>query len=358
MENFKVYDKVLEFVGKHPSLAKKAGATVLATMLAGTPIMGTTYAESNNSGTNVTQTTETTSAADLLASLLASKPERQHYEMTLEEYENGAATAFQELNKYINYEHMIEDVLATYYITNYEYISDELSEKLIEKGYIADTDMFDPDGKPEMDRSGWKNINYYNRLVNTINDYNEGKIQREYYAGKISGMENYIDASVLCAEAFDKEDMHELFEKWYKEYNLKKDTIRSNEYFMEAHKHLTHLNSEEKESQLYEASMGARYSELKIYGNEVMDFQTDYMYENYDYKALDEYFKPDELRQNQWFLRDDFEKQECPDELYFCARMYGEHYHFVRDEVNKEIFTTMRNKELAKDKLESQVKSK
>ncbi len=246
---------------------------------------------------------------------------------------------------------MTEDVLAAYYITNYEYISDELTETLIEKGYIADTDMFDPDGKPEMDRSGWKNINYYNRLVNTINDYNEGKIQREYYEGKKSPKEDYIDASILCAEAYDKEDMHELFEKWYDEYDLTKDSIRSNEAFMEAHKHLTHLNSEEKVSQLFEASLGARYTELKIYGNQVMDFQTDYLDENYDYKTLDQYFQPDELRQNQWFLRDDFNNdQECPDELYFCARMFGEHYHFVRDTVNLELFTTMRNKELARDK--------
>jgi hypothetical protein len=104
--------------------------------------------------------------------------------------------------------------------------------------------------------------------------------------------------------------------------------------------------------------MGARYTELKIYGNEVMDFQTDYMYENYKYAELDKYFKPDELRQNQWFLRDDFEKQDCPDELYFCARMYGEHYHFVRDEVNKDIFSVMRTRELARETQEKIERSK
>ena len=339
MTNIKIGGKILDIVKQNQKLSKRIAAGALGLFMTFSPVGNTVNAEQSESKTS----------ADIIASLLHSEPEEQHYEMSLEEFENGAVAAYQNLTGYINYEHMMEDVLASYYITNYEYISDELTETLIEKGYIADTDMFDPDGKPEMDRSGWKNINYYNRLVNTINDYNEGKIQREYYDGSISPIENYIDASVLCAEEYDKEDMHELFQHWYNEYNLAKDTIRSNEAFMSAHKHLTHLNSEEKVSQLYEASIGARYTELKVYGNQVMDFQTDYMDENYSYEELDKYFKPDELRQNQWFLRDDFEKQECPDELYFCARMYGEHYHFVRDEVNKELFTLMRTKELSKD---------
>lgn len=348
MTNIKVGDKILDIVKQNQKLAKRVAAGAVGLFMAFAPVGSTTKAEQ----------AESPKSADIIASLLSSDPQEQHYEMSLEEFENGAVAAYQNLTGYINYEHMMEDVLAAYYITNYEYISDELAETLIEKGYIADTDMFDPDGRPEMDRSGWKNINYYNRLVNTINDYNEGKIQREYYDGSISPIENYIDASVLCAEEYDREDMHELFEYWYNEYNLAKDTIRSNEAFMSAHKHLTHLNSEERVSQLYEASIGARYTELKVYGNQVMDFQTDYMDENYSYAELDEYFKPDELRQNQWFLRDDFEKQECPDELYFCARMYGEHYHFVRDEVNKELFTLMRTKELSKDSNQEQNKTK
>jgi len=355
MKNLNLRDNIFDILNKNTKLAKKYLSAAAAFVIASTPVVGTTFAEGNNtnSNTEISNEVDNKSAGDELAALLSAKPERQHYEMTLEEFENGALAAYNYLKGYIDYEHMPSDVLAAYYLTNYEYISDELTEQLIEKGYIADIDMFDPDGKPEMDRSGWKNINYYNRLVNSINDYNEGRIQREYYEGNISDKSNYIDASVLCAEAYDKEDMHELFEKWYDEYDLTKDTIRSNEAFMEAHKHLTHLNSEEKESQLFDASIGVRFSELKIYGNQVMDFETDYMYENYDYKELDEYFKPDELRQNQWFLRDDFEKQECPDELYFCARMFGEHYHFVRDTVNKELFTVMRNKELSKDKSKS-----
>lgn len=339
MKNLKIEEKLFEIIKKNQKLSKRIASGTLGLVMAFGPVVSMTKAEQ----------TQSQSSADFLASMLTAEPEKQHYEMTLESFENGATAAYKELTKYIDYEHMIEDVLAMYYITNYDYISEELTEQLIEKGYIADTDMFDPDGIPQMDRSGWKNINYYNRLVNTINDFNEGKIQREYYEGKKSPIEEYIDASIFCGEQYDKEDMHEIFEHWYNEYDLTKDTIRSNEEYMESHKHLTHLNSEEKVSQLYEASMGARYTELKVYGNQVMDFETDYMYENYDYKALDEYFQPDELRQNQWFLRDDFEKQECPDELYFCARMYGEHYHFVRDEVNKELFSVMRTRELAKD---------
>jgi len=348
MEKLKMGDKLLEIIRNNQKLSKRITAGALGLFMAFAPAHELAKAEQ----------TETPSSATYLASLLNAEPEEQQYEMTLEEFENGAAEAYQYLKQYIDYEHMIEDVLAMYYITNYEYISDDLTEELISKGYIADTDMFDPDGIPQMDRSGWENINHYNRLVNSINDYNEGRIQREYYDGSISPIENYIDASIFCAEEYDKEDMHELFELWYKEYNLEKDTIRSNEPFMQAHKHLTHLNSEEKTSQLYDASLGARYTELKVYGNQVMDFQTDYMYENYKYSDLDVYFLPDELRQNQWFLRDDFEKQDCPDELYFCARMYGEHYHFVRDEVNKDIFSVMRTRELARETQETIERSK
>ena len=362
MKNLKLGDKFAEIL-KNPAIAKKTGAALIAGLLAVAPVAEVANAESNTTDTQVTQSGNELTAGDSLAALLAGGqsqeaelPERQHYEMTLEEFENGALNAYNELSKYINYEHMVEDVLASYYITNYEYISEELEEQLIEKGYIADTDMFDPDGIPQMDRSGWKNINYYNRLVNSINDYNEDRIQREYYdvknkTGVKSPMEAYIDASVLCAEEYDRQDMHELFEKWYNEYDLTAGTIRNNEAFEQAHKHLTHLNSGEGQSQLYEASMGARYTELKVYGNEVMDFQTDYMEENYSYDELDEYFKPEELRQgSQFFLRDDFENQtECPDELYFCVRWFGEHWHFVRDEVNKELFTVMQTRELARD---------
>lgn len=368
MTNLSLREKIIEFLSNYKYVTKKGAALGAAAIMTLTPVMSTVVnAESNANGanTNLTENGEAPSqAGDFLSGLLAAQPQRQHYEMTLEEFENGAKEAYQYLSKYINYEHMIEDVLASYYITNYDYISDELAEQLIAKGYIADTDMFSPDGVPTMDSSGWKNINYYNRLVNNINDFNEDKIEREYKdarngEGAKSAPEAYIDASILCAEQYDREDMHELFQLWYDEYNLEKDTIRSNDAFMQAHKHLTQLNSGEGASQLYEAGMGARYSELKIYGNEVMDFQTDYLDDNYDYQALDEYFIPEELRQNQWFLRDDFNKQqECPDELYFCARMYGEHYHFVRDEVNKELFSTMRTKELARDASQSEEKTK
>ncbi len=354
MKNLKLREKVAEVLDK--SALKKAAAYGTALMLAVTPVMSSVHAESN-AGTKETQ-----SSADILAGLLGKNEEkaeeRQQYQMTLEDFENGATAAYQELTKYIDYEHMIEDVLAAYYFTNYEYISDELTEQLIEKGYIADTDMFDPDGKPEMDRSGWENINHYNRLVNSINDYNEGKIQREYNEGKKSPKEEYIDASLLCAEAYDRQDMHEIFEKWYDEYDLTKGTIKSNEAHTAAHKHLTHLNSEEKDSQLYDASIGARFTELKVYGNEVMDFETDYLDENYKYKDLEKYFKAEELRKGQWVLRDDFEKQECPDEIYFVVRWYGELHYFARDTVNKELFTLMRTKELARESTTEKVNKK
>ena len=122
MKNLKLREKVAEVLDK--SALKKVAAYGTALMLAVTPVMSSVHAESN-AGTKETQ-----SSADILAGLLGKNEEkaeeRQQYQMTLEDFENGATAAYQELTKYIDYEHMIEDVLAAYYFTNYEYISDEL----------------------------------------------------------------------------------------------------------------------------------------------------------------------------------------------------------------------------------------
>ena len=139
----------------------------------------------HNSGFHSVDDTEShpydqTDSIDTLESLLP--VEKQHYEMTLEDFEDGALSTYSYLKRYIDYDKMVYDVLAAYYFTNYDYISDELREQIVEKGYIANTDLFDEEGIPDINKPGWKNIENYNRMINAINEYNEYNIQCDYYS--------------------------------------------------------------------------------------------------------------------------------------------------------------------------------
>ena len=334
MEKIRFGNKLVDIISKNPKLSKRAASTALAIMLASSPVIGTVHAEGEQEAPTIR---------------LVQQEAPTTCNMTMADYESGVINAYMELSKHINYEHMMADIQSAYYLTNYEYISDELEAELVSNGYITETDMVNAEGKFTRDNpEGWINVDNFNSLSNTINDYNESQIHLDYHGDGVNA-EHYIDPSVLCYDEHDREDAHELFEKWVKAYNLEPGTIMSNDWFMQAHKQLTHLNAAEQQSELWDASIGARFMMLKTTGKDLMQFERDYMLENYEYSDLDVYFKPDELRQRQMFLRDDFEINECLTELDFCATIFGEHYHFCLDEVNKALFSLLKTDELRKD---------
>ncbi len=125
----------------------------------------------------------------------------------------------------------------------------------------------------------------------------------------------------------------------------------NNDYFEEASRQILGLNSTERKPHIYDASIGARWLMLKITGQDLMQFMRDYMTVNYKFKELDKYFKPDELRQSQYFLRDDFENNyECPNEIEYIVIRFGEYWHAVLDNANGFMFSQLTTDELRKDK--------
>ena len=337
MKNLKVTDKIVDLLSNKIKLSKKVASLSLAATLATAPISGNVHADSakNNIPTTIS---------------LVSQEAPTSMHMTMEEYENGVINAYTELLKHINYEHMMADVQSAYYLVNYEYIDEELEKQLISKNYITENDMMNANGQISMDNQrGWLNVSNFRSLKNTLNDYNQSTIHFDYINGTMSE-EHLIDPSVLCADEHDREDAHELFMKWFNGYNLEANTIISNDSFTRAHKQLTQLNAAEQESELYDASVGARWLMLQTTGQDMMNFLRDYMLENYTYKDLDVYFKPDELRQAQFFLRDDFYPNlKCVNELEYIVDVFGQEWHFCLDEVNKDMFTVLTQDELKRD---------
>jgi hypothetical protein len=334
MKNLKIGDKIAEILEKNPKLSKRFLSAAVAAMLATAPAVGTVHAESESVTPPIS---------------LVMQEAEMHY-MTLEEYETGVMNAYNELSKHINYEHMLEDVKSAFYLTNYAYINDELTQELIDRNYIYPVDMFNAEGVPSRDNpQGWAHVDNFNSLANAINDYNQSTIHYDWMDGTMSA-DHLIDPSVLCFEEEDRKDAHELFMKWFNGYDLTANTIIRNKSFTEAHKQLTELNAAEKQSEIFDSSVGARFMMWKITGKDMMQFLRDYMFENYQFTELDKYFKPDELRQMQLFLRDDFNPNlQCSDELEYLALTFGQEWHFCLDEVNKEMFTRLRDDEVRRD---------
>lgn len=333
-----VLDRLIDIVSRNEQLSKRILTATLAGTLATAPVMGTVKAEEGAEVDN----------SPRLVSLVPQ--ESEVFEMTLEDYENGVIEVYNYLSQFLSYDHLMADIQSAYYLVNYEYISDELEEQLVQKHYITEVDMLDEDGELCMDNpEGWINIDNFASLKNAMNDYNQRQIHLDYNAGTMD-ITHLIDPSYLCADEHDKEDAHKLFVKWFEGYNLKKNSLMGNESFRQAHKQLTELNSIEKESQLFNASVGARWLMLQTTGQDMMQFLRDYMLDNYTYKDLDVYFEPDELRQGQMYLRDDFDFDlNNMTDLMFAVDYFGQEWHWCLDTVNIDMFTVLINDEKRKE---------
>lgn len=326
-----VLDRMIGSIAKKQQLFKKILIMALAGVLAAVPVIGTGCAEEN------------------MPSAVA---ETEGFEMTLEDYEAGVMNAYQALSQYLAIGDLLKAYIrSAYYLVNFEYISSELEEELIGKGYITENDMCDEDGMLTRDNpEGWMNIDNFRDLKNVINDYNQGLIHKDYIFGTLD-MSHFIDLSVLCADEQDREAARQLFEKWFNGYNLKPGSLRDNESFREAHTQLTELNSAEK---TWNPSVGARWFMLQTAGYDMMQFLRDYMASNFSYDELETYFVPEELRQGpQFYLRDDINIDvNNMSDLEAAVNYFAQEWNLCYDTVNNDMFAMLKSHEYTEDEYE------
>ena len=347
IKNLNYNEKIADLISKGKKLVLKAAPLALAATMAFAPVRAKAEGETPSVPQLVSQKT-TSEEGELTAQESASHP------MTMEEYTEGVINAYTEISKYFSYDHMMADIQSAYYLVNYEYISDELEAELVENGYITEVDMVDAEGNFTKDNpEGWVNTDNFTSLKNKINKYNQETIHMDYDKKK-KNIEHLIDPSVLCFDEHDRENVHNLFVKWFDAYNLKKNSIMSNEAFDEATEHVLGNNAIDGQEDIYEASVGARWLMRKVTGGDLMQFMRDYLDENYrkqhKTKELEKYFQPDKLSESQYFLKEGIDLDyECPDELEYIVVNFGQYWHHILTTVNNDMYSRLTMDELAKD---------
>ena len=261
--------------------------------------------------------------------------------LSLEDYEDGVVEAYNKISKYIDYDDMIKDITATFYLANYDYISEELEQKLVEKGYISGVSLFDENGKIDAKSPGFKNIERFNKLINAINDHNLFTIKRAWYYGDTDISNKLLEPSILCADKNDSEEICYLFSCLANGFNLNQNSIRNNYYYNKASSMLDSLEN---------SSIGAKYLARKVCGIELYDFVHDYMEENYTYEELDKYFVPEQLRASNWCLREDCEPLDGSSELSFLIESHDRLQRTCLTNVNNELVNAIRGREIGESK--------
>ena len=127
--------------------------------------------------------------------------------MTIEDYAIGVNTAVAYLKQFINYDHIQQDTQCLYYLTNLDYIPNELKKELIDKGIVYDFNIETNEGIELM-------MNSYN-LLNMIADYNQSQIRKEENATP----ESIIDVSCLCYDEHDAKLVSDIHSNYFYAYN-------------------------------------------------------------------------------------------------------------------------------------------
>ncbi len=261
--------------------------------------------------------------------------------LSLEDYENEVLDAYYEISNYIKYKDMIKDITSAFYLVNYDYIDEELEQKLVEKGYISEESIFDENGKIDTKSSGIKNFERFNNLLNYINEYNHFEIRNAWYKGYTDLSNKLLEPSILCADKNDSEVICNLFSCWANGYNLNQNSIINNSNFHKASVMLGDLDK---------TSAGAKYLGKIVCGVGLYDFVNDYMNENYLSEELVKYFVPEKLRTNKWQLREDGESLDESSELSFLISSHDRLKHTCFNNPISEIIDKSRERELDKNK--------
>ncbi len=311
--------------------------------------------------------------AERIAARMAKSDINERRFMTLEDFElivDKAATELENKLDLKEFEINIHTVTRTCYLVNYAYINEELTRTLIEIGYIDEQDMMDENFKPKpFTEQGWRNIDFCKRLINTINNHNEVRIHLDhdhfkdedtYDESVVIDPSHYINPAIFCFDKQDKKDATEFYMNWVNGYNLNKGTIMGNKPFKEAFEQLTQLNADSKGSDIFDASIGARWFMKMVTGQNVLQFEKDYCNEpgNFTEEELEQYFDKAKLRERQVIqtseekdrvniVRDDFEiNKPCVNgEIEWVATMMGITRFHVLEMVNDDFYSLLRRDE-------------
>lgn len=248
--------------------------------------------------------------------------EENNHKMTINEYAYGVGTSLEYLKKFINYDHMQQDLQCLYFLTNIDYISKELRDELISKGIIYNANLDAEEGLKNF-------MNAFN-LINMIADYNQSRIR------EVNDKESIINVANICFDEHDAELVNNMHENYFNAY---KNGMYDSVEFTKVFKQLTTLNAYEKEGNAYELSTGSRWLSQNSIGGGVMQMLRDDMQQRFDKETLYKYFKREELNRAQWFMRDDLEFDlNCLSDEELEVFMFGELWQFVYTDVNKDIF--------------------
>ena len=260
-------------------------------------------------------------------------------EMTYDQYLEGVNKVYNYLSQYISYDHMLDDVKSVYYLANFEYVSEDLERQLISEGYITERDMIDAEGNfSKQNPNGWTNTDNFRSLMNAMNDYNQSTIHEDYNHDTMD-ISHLINPSIICFDQVrDGKYANELFTKWFNAYNLEPNTIRSNQSYLEADKMIRDIYDAE-------LSVGGEFLILFSSGNDVMQFERDYMFKNYDMTDLDKYYIPSEVRQMQLFLQEGV-NIDTNEELGFITDNFKAHYDKCCDKISIKLYQLLKNTEL------------
>ena len=261
------------------------------------------------------------------------------------EFVNGKVKPY--LAKYIKMDDETQrQVQSACKIVNWEFLPESVVTELDSLGITSHINInlvLGKDGKyTKEDKDGWVDTDNFRQLRNQIHDYNQQTIHIDWMNGQ-KNIDHLIDPSIFCFNEHDREIVHRLFVEWFEAYDLTKGTLLGNDHLLEAHEILTELNSPDKDVELHDTSVGARYVMLGMLGQDMMQFLRDYFTENYTFKELEPYFKADELRESQYILRDDFEYKNpnCLDELEYGVDLFGQWKHWCLDEVNRDMYDSL-----------------
>ena len=251
--------------------------------------------------------------------------------MTINEYAYNVVNAYEYLKNFINYDSMKSDLQCLYYLTNRQYIEEDVEKELIDNGIVFETKLYD-----EME-----NFMRAMNLINVINDYNQSTVNH------VEDINKLIDPTMLCYDEADAKlvhDMHMNYFNAYKNGRYYNESFEDNDAYKMLFKQLTTLNAAEKAGNAFELSVGARWTAQNIIGVSTMEMLCMDMQDEHKTSELAKFFDAAELNQKQFIVRDDivFDLNRCiekPD-LQSEAEDYYTLWHFMVDTIHNDIFET------------------
>lgn len=248
--------------------------------------------------------------------------EENNHKMAIDEFAYGIGTSLEYLKKFINYDHMQQDLQCLYFLTNIDYISPELRDELANKGVVYNANLDAEEGLKNF-------MNAFN-LINVILDYNQSRVR------DVNNKDEIIDVANICYDEHDAELVSNMNENYFNAY---KNGMYDSMEFSKVFRQITTLNAYEHEGNAYELSTGARWVAQNVIGGDVMQMLRDDMQKRFAKETLYKYFKKEELNRAQWFMRDDLEFDlNCLSDEELEVFMFGQLWQFVYTDVNKDIF--------------------